>query len=139
MTIFRERFLERLVRAGQSGEEDQSCTAGQELTSIIMHLQKLLNTRQGSVQIAPEYGVPDMTSVHSNSIVDTGRRMEQVLTSVIAQFEPRLAEVRVTMEKSEGVLLELKFKLEAILARQPDIPVVFETVINANGNIRVTH
>lgn len=139
MTIFRERFLERLARAGQSGEEDQSCTASQELSSIIMHLQKLLNTRQGSVQISSIYGVPDMTSVHSDSIAETGRRMEQVLTSVVEQFEPRLSDVRVTMEKSEGMLLELKFKLEATLARQPDIPVVFETVINANGNIRINH
>jgi len=80
-----------------------------------------------------------MTSVHSDSIAETGRRMEQVLTSVVEQFEPRLSDVRVTMEKSEGMLLELKFKLEATLARQPDIPVVFETVINANGNIRITH
>jgi len=139
MTIFRERFLERLVRAGQSGEEDQSCTSGQELASVITHLQKLLNTRQGSVQIAPDYGLPDMTSVHSDSLVDTGRRMEQVLVGVIARFEPRLTNVRVTMEKSEGVQLELKFKLEAALARQPDIPVVFETIINANGSILVTN
>lgn len=137
MTIFRERFLERLVRAGQSGEADQSCTYGEELTSIILHLQKLLNTRQGSVQISPEYGVPDMNSVHENSIAETGRRMEQVLTRVIERFEPRLADVRVSMEQKDGMLLELKFKLEASLSRQPDIPVVFETVINANGNITV--
>ena len=137
MTIFRERFLERLVRAGQSGEEDQSCSAGQELTSIILHLQKLLNTRQGSVQISAEYGVPDMNSVHEDSFAETGRRLEQVLTRVIERFEPRLTNVRVTMEKREGVLLELKFKLEASLSRQPDIPVVFETVINSNGNFTV--
>jgi len=137
MTIFRERFLERLVRAGQSGEEDQSCTFGEELNSIILHLQKLLNTRQGSVQISPDYGVPDMNSVHEDSFAETGRRMEQVLTRVIERFEPRLTNVRVGMERKDGLVLELKFKLEASLSRQPDIPVVFETVINSNGNITV--
>jgi type VI secretion system protein len=137
MTIFRERFLERLIRAGQSGEEDQSCTFSEELTSIILHLQKLLNTRQGSVQISPEYGVPDMNSVHDESIAETGRRMEQVLTRVIERFEPRLSNVRIKMERKEGILLELTFKLEASLSRQPDIPVIFETVITSNGNITV--
>lgn len=129
--------MERLIRAGQSGEEDPSCSSGQEQASIVVHLQKLLNTRQGSVQISQEYGVPDMNSVHDDSYAETGRRIEQVLTKVIERFEPRLTNVRVTMEKREGVLLELKFKLEASLSRQPDIPVVFETVISSNGNIRV--
>lgn len=137
MTIFRERFLERLIRAGQSGAEDQSCTYGEELASILLHLQKLLNTRQGSVQISPEYGVPDMNSVHEDSFAETGRRLEQVLTRVIERFEPRLTNVRVSMERKDGALLEINFKLEATLSRQPDIPVVFETVINSNGNITV--
>lgn len=137
MTIFRERFLERLIRAGQSGQEDLSCTSGQESASIIAHLQKLLNCRQGSVQISPEYGVPDLNSVHDDSFADTGRRLEQVLTAVIERFEPRLCNVRVRMEDKEGAALEITFKLEASLSRQPDIPVVFETVINPGGNITV--
>ena len=32
-----------------------------EIQSIMGHLRKLLNTDRGSVQIDPEYGLPDMT------------------------------------------------------------------------------
>jgi type VI secretion system protein len=56
---------------------------------------------------------------------------------VIERFEPRLSNVRIKMERKEGILLELTFKLEASLSRQPDIPVIFETVITSNGNITV--
>lgn len=137
MIIFRERLLEHLVRVGQTGEEGLPCSSAQELASIMLHLQKLLNTRQGSVQISPEYGMPDMNSSHDDSFIETGRRMEQLLTRVIERFEPRLTNVRVHMEQKDGVLLELKFKLEASLSRQPEIPVVFETVVKANGNILI--
>lgn len=132
-----ERLLERLqILGGNSDAEAEDPTSG-ELKSVIRHLQKLLNTRQGSVQIAPDYGVPDMTNIPGESITGAGRRMERVLMDVLRRFEPRLTSISIQMDEREHSVLELRFKLEARLTRQPDVPVVFETVINNSGNVTI--
>jgi len=138
MTLFRARLLERLASLGTPGlpPEDEG-TLNQEVSSIIQHLQKLLNTRQGSSQIAPDFGLPDFTNIPGESVTDAGRRVEKILTKVIERYEPRLCRVKIEMETLKDKGFDLSFKLEGALSKQPDVPIVFETILQTNGSILV--
>src|ERR1017187_7815768 len=90
-----DRLLERLRRWETSplgrGREDPR----KVMDSVVGHLQRLLNTRQGSVQIAPSYGIPDFMHVLQGG-PEASLDMESAIRAVIEAYEPRLAGVRVT-------------------------------------------
>jgi type VI secretion system protein len=102
-------------------------------------LQNLLNTHQGSVLIADDYGIPDITNTHGESITEMTRRLENTLRDVIMKYEPRLSDVRVSLISQEDNMLSIKFKLEAVLAEDNSIPLVLETVISTEGKVNIKH
>ena len=133
-----ERLLERL----QSTEKNPDTRIEKDLTrkvnSIIRHLQNLLNTHQGSVLIADDYGIPDIINTHGESITEMTRRIELTLQDVITKYEPRLAKVKVQLISQNDDVLSLRFKLEAVLITENSAPVVLETVVSTDGKVNVT-
>ncbi|MCI5221625.1 MAG: type VI secretion system baseplate subunit TssE [Candidatus Electrothrix sp. AR4] len=138
--MLRERLLERIARLNQEEKEGtrEQTAAADETRSILQHLARLLNTRQGSVSILPDYGVPDMTNVPGDSIEEIRQNVEQILQKVVRKYEPRLAKVRMIMDQGEKHSFALRFRIEAILADQEDIPVIFETVVSTDGHVGIT-
>ncbi len=135
--MFKERLLERIKNLEEHSGQTDSSNASREISSISLHLQKLLNTHQGGVLIAEDYGVPDLTNLPGEGITDAGRRIERTITNVVRKYEPRLSNIRITMEARENDLLTLRFKLEATLAQDKSIPVVFETVVRSDGKVDI--
>jgi len=110
----------------------------QIVNSVLGHLRMILNTRQGSAQIAPDYGVPDFTAMVGTSGLDSVRDIEASMTEVILKYEPRLQSVKVEFSPQEDSLLSLQFKLEARLSVEDrEMPVVFETILDPDGRISV--
>jgi len=70
-------------------------------------------------------------------VTDAGRRVEKILTKVIERYEPRLCRVQIEMETLKDKGFDLSFKLEGALSKQPDVPIVFETILQTNGSILV--
>jgi type VI secretion system protein ImpF len=65
------------------------------------------------------YGIPDITSMSLESPQD-GQRLLRSLEAAIAQFEPRLCNVRVTSyEKISRKRMSLEFHVEALLLIDP--------------------
>lgn len=137
--MFKERLLERIKNLEEHSGQVISSNASREISSISLHLQKLLNTHQGGVLIADDYGVPDLTNLPGEGITDAGRRIERIITNVIRKYEPRLSNIRIIMESRENDLLTLRFKLEATLAQDKSIPVVFETVVRSDGKVDIEY
>jgi type VI secretion system protein len=137
--MLRERLLERIIRLEkeEKGEREKSASAD-ETRSILQHLSRLLNTRQGSVSTLPDYGVPDLTNVPGDSIQEIRQNIEQVLQKVVRKYEPRLAKVRMIMSQSERDAFALRFRIEAVLAEQEDVPITFETVVSTDGRVGIT-
>lgn len=136
--MHQERLLERI---GRMEDEDNSASysnSSLQVNSIISHLAKLLNTRQGSAIIAPDFGVPDITNVPGDTIQETRQRLEKIIQRVVEKYEPRLCNVKMVMQHEEKEQFSLKFRLEANLAERPDVPVVFETVVSTEGKISIS-
>ena len=133
------RLLERLSRyEADSGSKD-TYRSSQEVQSIFNHLRRLLNTRMGSAMIGDDYGIPDLTNVvggeHSQTITD----FRQAILQAIRKYEPRLENVKISVELDEDDALSLKFRTEGYVVGGENLPVVFETVISTDGKINIAN
>lgn len=133
-----QRLLERIRFMEKDPDWRDAAEPGQVVKSILGHLRMILNTRQGNAQIAPDFGVPDFTSMIGATGLDAVRDIEESMTEVILKYEPRLENVRIEFIPEDDMPLSLQFKLQAKLKLEgQDMPVVFETVLDPDGRIMV--
>lgn len=135
--MFNERLLERIHNLEKSPGVRVERSNSKLINSIINHLQRMLNTHQGNVSIAEDYGIPDITNTPGESFGEMTRNIEKNLQQVIIKYEPRLTNVHLTLTSDKDDVLSVRFKLEALLLKDKTTPVVLETVISSEGNVRV--
>lgn len=133
------RLLERIRELAKRPSRRSSEDPKQMIHSVQEHLQRILNTRQGNVIIADDYGIPDFTNFMSG-FDETKRSLERSIRQTIQKYEPRLQGVRVTFaeEKERTDKLTLNFQIQArlVLPGHKE-PVMFESVVNAGGQVKV--
>jgi len=134
-----ERMLERLRRMEEAPDDRIERNVTRLIASVIGHLQRLLNTHQGSAPIADDYGIPDITNAPGESFEDTTRRIEKTIQQVILKYEPRLTNVVLSIISEKNDVLNLRFKMEAVLIQDRKTSVVFETVVSSDGKVNVTN
>jgi len=132
---------ERLIERIRLGEKEPVRRATQDpkkvMASVLRHLQKILNTRQGGVPIADDYGVPDFTDFMRVS-PDALREVEKSIRNTIQKYEPRLNNVRVKFIPQEDDILSLSFQIVAkLLVENKKTPIVFESLMGYDGKIRI--
>ena len=132
--------MERIRRAEQSSGLSGESDADVLKRSIVEHLRHILNTRQGSAQIASDYGVPDFTNVLGEFGTHSLESIEDTVRGVILTYEPRLSEIQVAHhEERKSTTIGLTFRLKGTIRyRDREIPVVFETVVEPDGQISVS-
>lgn len=105
--------------------------------SILRHLRRLLNSRQGEACTAPEFGIPDLTEI-SHGFPDSIGDMQKAIQASIEKFEPRLGKVRVKHIPSDLHALYLKFEITAqILTANEKAFLQFETLVDHSGRVDV--
>jgi type VI secretion system protein ImpF len=147
-------LLDRLIDAGSSGTPDRRGYSVRQMEEAVRRdLEDLLNTRRppdrdgdgrpyfGGLQEVPRsianYGLRDLTC---HDVLNDALRAEiaRHIEEVIAAFEPRLRDVRVSvrdpdevrrLRRDEYALTSLFFHIEARLDLDPAPPVAFETVL----------
>ncbi len=131
-----ERLLERIrswkrepLRRGR--EEPRKV-----IDSVLRHLRRILNTKQGNVLIAEDYGVPDFSDF-LNTLPDSIREIEKNIRAAIQKYEPRLTGVRVNFIPQEDDPLSLRFQITARLAMDAKTQVFLETIVDADGQVEI--
>ncbi len=122
---------EALARSRETGTSEL-------LRSVVQHLSRLLNTRQGFVPLDHRFGVCDFTNLGGGTSHGEVSDVEQQLQSMIERYEPRLlrATVRVCRERSDA--LGMSFTIEAAIAPGPDeYTLHLATHIDAHGQVLV--
>lgn len=132
-----ERLLERIRSWEREPNRRERGDERRLVESILNHLQKILNTRQGNVLIADDYGVPDFTHF-LHGLPDSVRELEQCIKVTIERYEPRLRDVVVQFLPQEEELLALRFQIAARLATEGRSGVFIETIVDADGRVTVT-
>ena len=106
--------------------------------SILFHLTRVLNTRQGGPMIQPQdYGMVDITEI-STRFPDSIADVQKAIRTTIEKYEPRLKNVQVEHIGEGADLQTLKFKITAQLAdKKGKDSIYFETVIDPTGEVQV--
>lgn len=137
-TIKKERLLERIRMMEENPEKRLDADSNAVVNSILEYLIRVLNTKKGSVDIDPEFGVPDLTNMASSFSSEVIPELEVAIKNVIESYEPRLKDVAVHLLTEQDDLLALRFSISAMLVMgDKGKPVIFETIVDSDGQIKV--
>lgn len=110
--------------------EDDHC-----MLSVLDNLQRILNSRAGTLAHLPDYGLPDMGRV-LQGMSGTAHELMNTLRNTLLRYEPRLAGVEVELlpQQLPG---HLQYRLDLQLhdGRQ----LTFATALTAEGKLLVSH
>jgi type VI secretion system protein len=134
-----KRLLERIRDfardKGRRGEIDPAILSA----SVLRHLRRLLNTKQGSVPIDEDYGLADLTDLPGSFAPDSLAEIEEKITRVISKYEPRLTGLRVSFSKRQDDSLSLRFEISGRAnAGELNLPILFESVVEPSGKISLS-
>ncbi|QXX80735.1 type VI secretion system baseplate subunit TssE [Alcaligenes faecalis] len=129
-------MLERIA-ALETGQIQTQATRAQVLVvSIREHLQRILNTRRGSVPLDPEFGVPDFTNLAGSFSSGSTREIIDSITRMIERYEPRLKAPKVQVSEQGSEVLSLSFSLEGLVqVDDHELPIRLATSISSSGRV----
>jgi type VI secretion system protein ImpF len=146
-TLVTQSVLDRLMTV-----EDWPTTRSQSLRyfkeALKRDLEWLLNTRQPPIPELVDYplarasvinfGLPDISSLGLTSVSDHGR-LRKAIELCLRTFEPRLMDVRVTLEGSDTTDRRLRFHIEGNMKLDPaPEEISFDTVLElSSGEYKV--
>ena len=131
------RLLERIRYLKEVPQERTRKDPKRVIDSVLKHLQRILNTRQGSVPIGEDYGMPDFT-YFLRAYPDSIREIERSIRETIQKYEPRLKAIQVNSIPNDEDVLSLRFQIIARLATDEDKgPVLFESILGSDGKMSV--
>jgi type VI secretion system protein ImpF len=119
----------------------------QIIASVHEDLEELLNTRRSRelpeaqypelARSIASYGLPDFASLNTSSLVKR-EALGGILEKIITLHEPRLRNVRATMDTPKGPDLSATFHIKADLRVEPAPPMEFETVVQlTTGHVAI--
>ncbi len=133
-----EQTLIQRLRDGNEVHPHSQIDTGLLLESVLEHLQRLFNTRQGSVPIRDDYGLPDFNDL----VAHHGQTMPSIIRTMreqIEQFEPRIRNVNVKHIPDPDKPLSLEFQVSGELNLGDDHEkITFETTFGSGGSVRIS-
>jgi type VI secretion system protein len=125
------------VLTGRFAEEKPVSTVPKErrlLWSVVSNLNRLFNTRRGSVAHLPDYGLPDLLSGHRDA-PDSASELRRAIRESIETYEPRLRHVRIRRRTTDTYAMRLVFLVQAELITGEDVR--FETTFESQQSATV--
>jgi len=85
----------------------------QVILSVLDNMQRILNSRAGTLAHLPDYGLPDMTKI-LQGMPGTAHELMGALSAVLLKYEPRLKKITVVLLE-QNVPGELRYAIDAEL------------------------
>lgn len=136
MTEYSPSLYERLLH-NFDGELDlqRVSEADQHTLSVLDNLQRILNSRAGSLSHLPDYGLPDMGLI-LQGLPATAHDLIGTMTDTLLKYEPRLAAITVEL-LPQTLPGHLEYALD--LQLKDGQRVNFGTSLAAEGKVLVRH
>ncbi|WP_118988131.1 type VI secretion system baseplate subunit TssE [Photorhabdus sp. CRCIA-P01] len=97
MKQLRPSLYEMLTRHFNGGLDiDQISPRDQVILSVLNNMQRILNSRAGSLAHLPDYGLPDLNTI-LQALPASSQRLITTIEHTLLTYEPRLKQVRVTL------------------------------------------
>ncbi|MGB4117603.1 MAG: type VI secretion system baseplate subunit TssE [Polaromonas sp.] len=133
------RLLERISAWEDGGQRTNQTQVDVLVKSVTDHLRRLLNTRQGSVQLDPLFGVPDFTNIAGGLNAGSTGDIEAEITRMVLKYEPRLKSPKVALRQDASDLLSIQFALEGTLeVDDREIPLQLSTTVGSSGRVNIS-
>ncbi len=130
-------LMERLATPRSGESRVGTRTASEQVRSILHHLQRLLNARQGHAAAQMGYGIPDPSEV-LHGYGDAINQMAKAIKASVEKYETRLTGVQVRYVATPDEILTLRYQIVGQLANTKErVPVVFDTHVDHTGRIKV--
>ncbi|TGB94690.1 type VI secretion system baseplate subunit TssE [Escherichia sp. E2748] len=114
---------------------NQVSEQNQIILSVLDNMQRILNSRAGTLAHLPDYGLPDMTKI-LQGMPGTAHEMMWTLSTVLLKYEPRLKKITVVLLEQE-VPGELCYAIDAELK---DVGLVrYGTEFMPEGRVLLRH
>lgn len=134
---YEKSLLERIDDPDDQDDRRLNADPHRISQSVIRHLSKMLNVRQGSVLALPDYGMPDFNDL-STQFPDAINAIRRVIKESLEKYEPRLRRVTVRHIPNEDDPLDLRFEIVArLVADGQEAPILFETMVGDSGHVRI--
>lgn len=104
------------------------------LMSVVSNLNRLFNTRRGTVGHLPDYGLPDMLTVYRDS-PQSADELRRAVKKSIETCEPRLNRVRVHHRETNEHSMRLVLIVKAELKNGERVR--FETTFESQKTVKV--
>jgi type VI secretion system lysozyme-like protein len=135
----KQRLLKRIShweQAGDLGAEEADVDL--LLDSITDDLEKLYNTRRGTVLIDEAFGMPDFSHLMNGySAPDLGGILQQIYLQA-KQYEPRLSALQVKPVDPSRYPGRLQFVINArVRTREQDLPYSVNALLADDGSVEL--
>ena len=91
------------------------------IESLRDDLEKLLNTRRGTVLVDPEFGLPDFTHLMNGYAIPDVEQIKRELLRQVRQYETRLETVELDYQQPTHRAASLKFGLNAMFRHKQHV------------------
>lgn len=133
-----KRLIERLIQQDQIENRPQKGSVEMLLESVLDHLKRILETRQGTVLIATDYGTPEFSNLPGNFVSPETEKIQQTIKNTIEKYEPRLSDVTISFEGSSKSDLTIQFRINAMIYHlEHIIPVKLQTSMSPDHTFKV--
>lgn len=135
---------ERLLKRLRQWNDDESVQMHQldsqdYVESVRLDIEQLLNTRQGTVLINNDLGLPELTHLFNGFSLPEVDNLQLIITKQIQLFEPRLSTIAMQFIGDQGKEIQLLFQLTAQLkSDQQAIPFSVSIKLKENGSVSVS-
>jgi type VI secretion system protein len=102
------------------------------ITSIMDHLNRLFNSREGSLPHLKDYGLPDISEIY-RKMPHGIEELQKAIKRTVEKYEPRLRKVKVTPRETDPKDFRLVFILSGELTEGGGL-VRFQTTFTSMGN-----
>jgi type VI secretion system protein ImpF len=133
-------IIDRLIDPDAAGTRARRGYGVEQMISAVRRdLEDLLNTRQTAADLPRDYhqvlqsivgyGLPDLSNFNAITAQECDE-IGRMLEAVIAQFEPRLKDVRaLVLDPGDGKSRSVRFRIDARLRLEPSPDVAFDTIL----------
>ncbi len=103
--------------------------------SIMDHLNRMFNTRKGSIPHLVDYGLPDISEIY-RKMPDGIEELKDAIKRTVERYEPRLKNVRVVRREDNQADARLVFILSGEIKRGGLVR--FQTTFISTGNSTIS-
>jgi type VI secretion system protein len=133
-----QALFESLTGVFVSGTSVDSVAGEQRRsTSILDHLNRMFNTREGTLPHLVDYGLPDISEIY-RKMPHGIKELQLAIKRCVERYEPRLKNVRVQFKENKPTDFRMVFLIQGDYKRGGGT-VRFQTTFMSNGDRSVAY